>query len=100
MALCEVLACDPSRLHCTMRQALVGLNFARINFAAARLEGGTRATWWSLDLGPGRALACNYYTLRADASYNFPRCWTLQVRCVSLRGSLCRPGGRAGACGI
>ena len=34
---------------------------------------------WSIDLGPECTLACNYYTLRADGSLNFPRDWVLQV---------------------
>lgn len=67
----------------------MGLNFARINFAGPRLECAALATWWSLDLGAGRALACNYYTLRADASPNFPRSWTLQVRGFRLSGLQC-----------
>ena len=57
----------------------MGSNFARLNFAGPRLEGGARATWWVLDLGPTRVLAPNYYTLRADASANYPRSWALQV---------------------
>jgi hypothetical protein len=29
--------------------------------------------WWRVDLGPGRRLRCNYYSMRQDGSCNFPR---------------------------
>lgn len=58
----------------------MGQNFARLNFAGPRLEkSGNRTTWWAIDLGGGCRLACNYYTLRADGSPNYPRSWVLQV---------------------
>ena len=43
-------------------------------------QGGCKgASWWSLDLGPSHRLACNYYTLRHDASVAYLRHWVLQV---------------------
>ena len=36
--------------------------------------------WWEIDLGPSAALAVDYYTLRADASGDWPRHWALQAR--------------------
>jgi hypothetical protein len=62
-------------------RALLSGAFLRRNFAGPRrdptAENGL-ASWWSLDLGPGHLLECNYYTLRADGSPDFLRNWSLQ----------------------
>lgn len=60
-------------------RALLSGAFLRINFAGPRREGEAgMASWWALDLGAGHALECNFYTLRADGSYDFLRNWALQ----------------------
>ena len=60
-------------------RALLSGAFLRTNFAGPRREGTSgRVSWWAVDLGPGHALECNYYTLRADGSYDFLRNWALQ----------------------
>jgi hypothetical protein len=47
--------------------------------AAAAAGDGGGGGWWEIDLGPGAALAVDYYTLRADASGDWPRHWALQA---------------------
>lgn len=62
-------------------RALLSGAFLRTNFAGPRRESTAEnglASWWSLDLGPGHLLECNYYTLRADGSPDFLRNWALQ----------------------
>lgn len=64
-------------------RVLCGRSFQRHNFAGPRKErfdDGTERliSWWSLDLGSGRALECTYYSLRTDGSQNFLRHWALQ----------------------
>ena len=39
---------------------------------------GGAGGWWRVDLGEGRRLRCNHYTMRQDGSTNFPRQWELQ----------------------
>ena len=84
----------------------MGQNFARLNFAGPRLEeAGNRSTWWAIHLGGGCRLACNYYTLRADGSPNYPRSWVLQVpRLAPAHATaasfnlLSLPGANSGLC--
>jgi hypothetical protein len=62
-------------------RALLSGAFLRTNFAGPRRDATAEnglASWWSLDLGPGHLLECNYYTLRADGSPDFLRNWALQ----------------------
>lgn len=62
-------------------RALLSGAFLRRNFAGPRRDSTSEnglASWWSLDLGPGHFLECNYYTLRADGSPDFLRNWALQ----------------------
>jgi len=62
-------------------RALLSGAFLRRNFAGPRRDSTTEnglESWWSLDLGPGHLLECNYYTLRADGSPDFLRNWALQ----------------------
>lgn len=70
----QVHASSPSCKH-TDPKALVGRSFLRLNQAGP----GRGGTWWLVDLGPDHRLICNYYTLRQDASFDFPRDWYLQV---------------------
>ena len=80
----QVRASSPA-CRTTDPRGLVDGRFLRANWAGPRLEGGVPCTWWLLDLGPAHALACNYYTLRHDASANFLRSWAFQVGRPSLR---------------
>lgn len=76
----QVRASSPSCRHTDLR-SLVDSRLARSNLASpCAMADGTRASWWCLDLGPHHRLACNYYTLRHDASNAFLRNWDLQVR--------------------
>ncbi len=62
-------------------RALLSGAFLRTNFAGPRRDSAAEnglASWWSLDLGSGHLLECNYYTLRADGSPDFLRNWALQ----------------------
>lgn len=54
--------------------------FLRNNFAGPKIDtsSGNVSSWWSIDLGQGHALHCDYYTLRHDASSNYLRSWALQ----------------------
>ena len=77
----QVRASSPLCRH-TDAKAMVDSRLSRSNMAGPRQTGGdARASWWSLDLGQHHRLACNYYTLRHDASSAFLRNWVLQV-CV------------------
>lgn len=66
-------------------EVLVSGEFAHTSFAGPVLVprsaaggGGLGGGWWRVDLGEGRRLRCNYYTMRQDGSCNFPRDWELQ----------------------
>ena len=71
----QVSASSPS-CKLTDARALTSLKFVRINMACPNRDG---EIWWQADLGVRHSLACNYYTVRADASGNFPHDWELQV---------------------
>lgn len=71
----QVNASSPS-CKFTDTRALTSRKFVRVNMACPSRDG---ATWWQADLGVHHSLACNYYTVRADASGNFQHDWELQV---------------------
>lgn len=76
----QVTASSPS-CRFTDPKALVSGNFLRNNVARPRRDG---ETWWMVDLGPQHRLMCNYYTMRHDASPNYPCSWALQVPFLPL----------------
>ncbi len=71
----QVTASSPS-CRSTDPKAVVSGNFLRNNAASQQRDGGT---WWRMDLGAHHRLMCNYYTMRHDASPDYPRSWALQV---------------------
>ena len=71
----QVTASSP-RCRFTDAKALTSRNFVRVNKACPNRDG---IIWWQADLGAQHSLACNYYTLRADASGNCLHDWELQV---------------------
>ncbi len=71
----QVTASSPS-CRSTDPKALVSGNFLRNNAAGQQRDG---STWWRVDLGAQHRLMCNYYTMRHDASPDYPRNWALQV---------------------
>ncbi|KAK9794943.1 hypothetical protein WJX73_004115 [Symbiochloris irregularis] len=77
----QVRASSPLCRH-TDAKAMVDSKLVRSNAAGPQHspgKGGTAGgSWWSLDLGPAHRLACNYYTLRHDASVAYLRSWVLQ----------------------
>lgn len=73
----QISASSPS-CKFTDTKAMTSRNFVRVNVACPNREG---SVWWQADLGEQHSLACNYYTVRADASGNLLRDWELQVRC-------------------
>ncbi|GAX79048.1 hypothetical protein CEUSTIGMA_g6488.t1 [Chlamydomonas eustigma] len=73
----QIKASSPSARH-TDPKALAGDKFVCTNFAGPRYINGQAVTWWNVDLGPCHKLILNYYTLRHDASPDFPRNWVIQ----------------------
>ena len=71
----QVSASSP-RCKFTDARALTSRKFVRVNTACPSREG---EVWWQADLGAHHSLACNFYTVRADASGNFLHDWELQV---------------------
>ncbi|CAL8466648.1 g6184 [Coccomyxa elongata] len=71
----QVTASSPS-CRSTDPKAVVSGNFLRNNAASQQRDGGT---WWRMDLGAQHRLMCNYYTMRHDASPDYPRNWALQA---------------------
>lgn len=65
----------------TDARAMAGSKLVRSNLAGPQHVPGSSShtSWWLLDLGPHHRLACNYYSLRHDASNAFLRSWVLQV---------------------
>jgi hypothetical protein len=76
----QVSASSPS-CKFTDAKVLTSRKFVRVNMACPNRQG---ASWWQADLGVHHSLACNYYTVRADASGNFIHDWELQVLCYPL----------------
>lgn len=76
----QVTASSPT-CRFTDPKAVVSGHFLRNNAAGQRRDGGI---WWRVDLGEQHRLMCNYYTMRHDASPDYPRSWTLQVRVVFM----------------
>ena len=76
----QVTASSPT-CRFTDPKAVVSGHFLRNNAAGQRRDGGI---WWRVDLGEQHLLMCNYYTMRHDASPDYPRSWTLQVHVVFL----------------
>ena len=77
-----VRASSPACRH-TDAAALVSGAASSSNRAAPPVGSGSAPDsggWWEIDLGPSAALAVDYYTLRADASGDWPRHWALQAR--------------------
>jgi len=58
---------------------LASRTFSPVSYASPHLhESGAISTYWQVDLGEQRRLFCNYYTMRQDASEEYPRDWMLQ----------------------
>jgi len=73
--LLQVSASSPS-CKFTDAKALTSHKFVRVNTACPNRDGDV---WWQIDLGMHHSLACNYYTVRADASGILLHEWELQV---------------------
>ena len=88
-SICMQISASSPSCKFTDARALTSRKFVRVNVACPSRDG---AIWWQADLGVHHSLACNYYTVRADASGNFLHDWELQVYfTASLHGtcSLC-----------
>jgi len=72
----SVRASSPPCRH-THPPALVSGAASACNRAGPPPGGG--GGWWEIDLGPGAALAVDTYSLRADASGDWPRSWALEA---------------------
>ena len=85
-ALCMQISASSPRCKFTDVRALTSRKFVRINMACPSRDG---EIWWQADLGVHHSLACNYYTVRADASGNFLHDWELQVRFTAFLNFIC-----------